>query len=122
MSTKTIRMTDGTDTILPESAESGPSYCKMADGTLIQWGWISNIDFSTKRQFAVSYNLSIPFVNSSYFVSTNLNDSIRGHSTGMPNIVDARPETASRFQIMCTVNQNYDSKNTAYWIAIGRWK
>ena len=33
-----IQIKDGSTDVLPVAEESGSNYCKMPDGTLIQWG------------------------------------------------------------------------------------
>ena len=118
MSTKTIKLSDGTDTLLPESAVSGTNYCKMADGTLIQWGYKSGILINSDAEVGQEINFPIPF-NSSNNV-----------------LVCVTPQTAlvKNFQTTVTAIKNtsfevyvYSSYSTAAnltvgWIAIGRWK
>jgi len=117
MATKSIRLGDGTDTFLPESAvstsfatgNSGTGYSKMADGTLICWGTLQNVTAArTEITYPVSFS-AYPTVVA---------------STGAGNIrTPIYVETVDRAKFSI---YRYDGGSTSgiwlRWIAIGRWK
>lgn len=111
MSTKTIKLSDGTDTLLPESAVSGSNYCKMADGTLIQWG--------TKTIPANASNaailFSIPFVGS-YSISITGN-----YSNSRALMFATASEDGNGFTAYKGVS-DLSYAQLIRWLCIGRWK
>lgn len=110
MANKSIRLTDGTDTLYPESAVSGSRYCKMADGTLIQWGLVEIPANSNNK--AVSF--PVAFVDTGYGISC------------VPNYV-VTSVTIQYGGTSTTGVTIYRLPSNQYaqpvkWIAIGRWK
>jgi len=118
MSTKTIRLTDGTDTILPESAESGSNYCKMADGTLIQWGRVSEYHQVTQGVFEIfDVTLTIPYIDGNYTVTVSgRNDTSDNYNGNFSAMI----LTENTFKVFAKRNTVY--ANSVKWQAIGRWK
>ena len=117
MATKSIRLTDGTDTFLPEAAESGSGYCKFADGTLIQYGVGSTGAITGGNTIQQTLTFPYAFANIPYASIT----------LGTTAISDG-----SRMCTMTNISRTgatvvvYDKLGTAgmgyYWLAIGRWK
>lgn len=119
--TKSIRMYSGGAIRLPESAISSDGICKMADGTLIQWGtetatisvttawgsWFygSFPDITFQEAFKARPAISMARVSGqSLLVDGSPNVS------SIHNIYVYRPETATNIDVSIS------------WIAFGRWK
>lgn len=108
MATKSIRLSDGTDTLLPESAESSGTYCKMADGTLICYGTLA----IPVGSYVATVTLPKSFTNINYKVAvcaleSGITCNISGTKYTGAFTLGRAPNTAV---------SNFD------WIAIGRWK
>ena len=116
MATKSIRLSDGTDTFLPESAESDSGYCKFADGTLICFG---EETFQTTANAVTQQAVTFPkaFVSSPKMFALGVTGSPQTFRTGVHNI----PTTTGG---IVNVSSAYSSaaRITVYWLAIGRWK
>lgn len=112
MANKSIRLSDGTDTLLPESAtsikNSFGSLVKCADGTLIQYGTLT----INSGSYVGTVGLPTSFVDNTYIVA------VCSYETGIvSNLSGAK--TVSSFTLGRTPNtaaSHFD------WIAIGRWK
>lgn len=109
-------------------ATGGSGYCKMPDGTLIQWGVatldvtnaLTQIASSGVYQGTASLSFPIAFASASYYLSGIVKYSTGyqvpcGFSANTPAIADiriydfyARPASSSEYKL--------------YWFAIGRWK
>ena len=88
---------------------SGNGYCKMGDGTLIQWGEQNTIGLTN------SVSLSKAFKDTSYTVlATPISNS---NSAG--NITNIGNNSTTNFVV--GVNNN-SIVSSFHWIAIGRWK
>lgn len=114
MATKSIRLTDGTDILLPESAvsttfsgSSGTGYTKMADGTLICWGTLAN-------QTEDNVTITFPIGFSAY---PTVVASTGAGSVRTPIYVEQVDQT--KFVIHRATS---GSNIWLRWIAIGRWK
>lgn len=90
------------NSVFPVSAKSASDYCKLPDGTLIQWGNGSGTTYT--------HTYTVPFVS-----KPNVIVSPRG-SQHQVNY-DANTSTTN------ILNINISQDSTAYfdWIAIGRW-
>lgn len=108
MATKSIRLSDGTDTLLPESAESSGTYCKMADGTLVCYGTLT----IPSGSYVATVTLPKPFANTSYKIAVCALES--GLTCNISGAKNTGGFTLGR--IPNTAASNFD------WIAIGRWK
>ena len=93
-----------TSTITQTMNESSSSYCKMPDGTLIQWGKESSASTGNR-----TITMPTAFVDTNYCVA-GANDS--GTSAIFQIAV------SSRTAFMVYVNANTRLR----WIAVGRWK
>lgn len=106
-------------------AESSTNYCKMADGTLIQWGEASDVTVSMTQSDALyvqryTINLPIAFYNGRYYASASFQYSTGyGFACGVPY----SGRTASSFAVdfMETTNRS-GNKGRYIWFAVGRWK
>lgn len=96
----------------------GSYYCKLPDGTLIQWG--KYLNYKASDGFVI--NFSIPFVDSSYSIAY----SIYWYTTNYHLIFwNEKPES-----IEVIGKYNDPSENAlppeatigGVWTAIGRWK
>lgn len=103
-----------TGSIKKVSNDSTSGYCKMADGTLIQWG--AGSVASTKGQFSrQSVSFAVPFttVYPDMFVTGLTED------TTMVCTVSNRTATGAQISI----HQNSSTRTIYFsWLAIGRWK
>ena len=106
-------------------AESGTGYCKMADGTLIQWGEASNVTVSMTQSDALyvqRYTITLPisFYNARYFASASFQYSTGyGFACGVP--YSGRSTTSFAVDFMETTNRSGNA-GRYIWFAIGRWK
>lgn len=100
--------------------ESSSGYCKLPEGTLIQWGQAGGYDGVTEKNFSVT--MSYAFVDTTYVVSVT-------NSLGTISTIgsyDQRINTVVRVSTTeFTVHQrvlNGNPVNQFHWLAIGRWK
>ena len=102
---------------------SDNGYCKMPDGTLIQWGKINNGDNSTPGA-AVIY-LSQPFVDGNFSITANINYQTiyEGFNTYLITQAISNVACAIYFrQISSPSTSITDTNAQAQWVAMGRWK
>lgn len=92
------------------SASGGSGYCKMPDGTLIEWGAATVASGS----FTGSFSLPVPLyrIQDSSITLTPL-------QTGTDFNVNYADSSNSEIKFGRTPNT---SASTYYWIACGRWK
>lgn len=104
-----------------DKSNSGSAYCKMSDGTLIQWGR-TNVKTdgtttdgtpwqhtgSTTENFAISF-ISVPVMVANVYESA-------GYWTASVSSIGA---TVYRISLGGYMN---NIEKTVLWIAIGRWK
>lgn len=108
-----------TGTVKQVTNNSGSGYCKMPDGTLIQWGTVSNFKSGDKVLFPIrfhdnTYRVSItPNYNTSTTIQCTYGVTGGGKYTDGFTIYawDTVTNTAST-----------QSNLVVDWIAIGRWK
>lgn len=116
MATKSIRLSDGADTLLPESAVSSSNYCKMADGTLIQWGYESGKSNGSEIDFPIAFVTNTPEVMIAGYYNS---------ASTIRCIFSANP-ALTKFTIYAfdsTTGATSTSTGLQFrWIAIGRWK
>lgn len=122
MSTQTISLTDSNNNkLLPESAESGNGYCKLADGTLICWGSITipaSESVGTQKvqtQFPIRFNAT-PKATVSF--ADNPNTTFNYFDFIM---VDYQQISASTMAIAVN-RKRIEYSWYASYLAIGRWK
>lgn len=95
---------------------SDSNYCKMPDGTLIQWG-IANV-YTVGTTKDVQVTMPIPFT-STYTVVAN--GQVGSDTTNYEVIIVIQPNSASQFTAhIRNTTSNYTRQ--IYWLAIGRWK
>lgn len=104
--------------------DSGNSYCKMPDGTLIQWGY-SNPTYANANIALSSVTFPIAFI-AQPVVSLTVGDS-QNTQQELPANAKIRSITASKFDISYQDPAgNFQSDGSyikpIYWLAIGRWK
>ena len=103
-----------TGTVKKVTNDSGTGYCKMPDGTLIQWGSSSIVT----KQNAVVENIityPIPFYDANMAIAVDKLTS----ATSCVITANAFNNTTMTIAVYDTVNNT-----TRYftWLAIGRWK
>lgn len=118
MATKSIRLSDGTDTLLPESAVSASGYQKNADGTLIQWGFQSGIVTPASGTASATVNFAVQF-NVNYIVSV-----VAVPETQLAQYFRSTVSGISPTAFVINTHSTYTSSAslTVRWLAIGRWK
>lgn len=115
MATKSIRMSDGSNTLLPESATSANGYQKCADGTLIQWGFpAQNVSAGDTITYTITFSQT--FIATPTVVVSSL-----AHA---PAVFNVSVENVLTNQFDARIRNNYNQALVASipWIAIGRWK
>lgn len=127
MANKSIRMSDGTDTLYPESAVYGSnangSYVKFADGTLIQNGSIaptltlSQIGSSGIYSTTTTVTFPLAFADAKFYAYGTSR-----YGTGHAVPIGAIQSGAGYMTL--TVYDFYARSGsiTVNWCAIGRWK
>ena len=107
-----------TETIAQTWTNGASSYCKMPDGTMIQWGSATN----TAEGFA-SVTYPQEFINTSvYAVAT---PKYGGGGGGLNCRVITQANKANiivYFRNLTDTSVQTDTNQTAVWIAVGRWK
>jgi hypothetical protein len=101
--------------------ESGTSYCKMPDGTLMCWGVTKmpsdgTLKISFPKAFVVSGGLSYSFTCSWFSVNGNVSGEIGTQKT-FNKAADSIYVTIAGSMPTAFVDRLYVS-----WVAIGRWK
>ena len=98
---------------------SGIGWLKKADGTLIQWGKVSEISFTAEIMVSDDVDMPISFADTNYVVIatgfTALDDA---------NIfrIGANPNTVSKFDWAMAALEAITVADMQFsWIAIGRW-
>ena len=112
-------MAQGTITkVIPTSGGSNPYYCKLPDGTMIQWGSIGEYSSGATKTYTIT--LSEAFVNTAYYVVANgayFSDASSYEGT----VCTVKITDTTHFDIhLRNVTSSYT--NALRWIAIGRWK
>lgn len=105
-------------TIVNTAVTGGAGYCKMPDGTLIQWGSVIN----TNVGYA-SVTFPVAFVNDNFIFSASPR-----YSSAYPQI-DYRTVSQKTSYSVGVINfkplsstGSYTTAAIADWLAIGRWK
>lgn len=119
MATKSIRLSDGTNTLLPESATSegqyNLGYQKNADGTLIAYGTVvTNGNIPANTSTAVSVSFPIEFSKTPVVTITVATASPHTKSIGIDNV--------AKTGFDAVFYSTSSSSIGAYWQAMGRWK
>ena len=92
------------------SAVSNGGYCKMGDGTLIQWGSVT----VAAGAYVATISFPVEFVD-----RTQLSIQVTPLQSGTDWNVNYANTTTTKSSIGRTPNTGSD---TYYWLAIGRWK
>lgn len=97
--------------------DSGTLYCKMPDGTLIQWGVDGGYQSTKRRDFTI--NFPIPFLNVNYVVSAA--SQFASEANPYECLITVKRVSGEQC-ILHQVNATDVYCNALMWIAIGRWK
>lgn len=97
---------------------SGSNYCKMPDGTLIQWGVIGGYQSAKRRDLTVNFPIS--FLNTDAY-QVFVTSMFSSESTPYECLGIVKHVSASQC-IIHQVNATDNYSNTIAWLAIGRWK
>ena len=102
--------------------DSGAGYCRMPDGTLIQWGRKTGISFNNEANVEVS--VTMPYA----FIDTNYDVIITPTTTGVLNYLfrlGAFPSTTDTFLFDLVSGDGSPitiTGRSVSWLAVGRWK
>lgn len=122
MSTQTIRLSDGTNTLLPEAAESGTGYVKFADGTLMQWGTYIKTDATGTGSNSVTISFPITFY-SLYYSACQLRGYLDSASFNKYRIITlTRNVSGMTVRVINDTGEESTVTMNLDWFAIGRWK
>lgn len=117
MATQSIRLSDGTNTLLPESATSTSNYQKNADGTLLCWGQVAsggkeaNATAKIDITFPVAFS-SNPKIFASIYTAAPANKAVG---------IDTPSTTGFTLCFYSTAAMTAPGQ-ALWWLAIGRWK
>ena len=106
-------------TIKQVTNNSGSNYCKMPDGTLIQWGELRN--GSNGAEFV---NFPVPFVDANYTAVASIKRVGSQYAyarIGSVQILDKNRAVIYLIQYN-SIAAFTDTDTFSEWIAIGRWK
>lgn len=105
-----------TDTIKKVSNDSENNYCKMPDGTLIQWGNTSLATAASSRE-SIALNFQLAFIDTPRVVASPSNST-------RPDLYFANIRSIASDHFTLYVYNGYSSQISipVDWIAIGRWK
>lgn len=116
---KIVQMSDGDGNVYPVSNASGTNYCKMPDGTLIQWG-VKSVTTVAVSGGSFQYSSNAEWVTfpiaytTAPFVATNIKEASAYWSSSASAI------NATNFRV--SAGGNMAVTKDVYWVAIGRWK
>lgn len=117
MATKSIRLSDGTDTLLPECAVSGTYSCKMADGTLMQWGVAGA--YTSANRSNVQVTMPIAYTDTNYIIVAS--GEFSSDENNYEVTCTTRVDNTTKFTIHIRNNSaNYIRQFK--WFTVGRWK
>lgn len=123
MATKTIKLSNGTDTFLPESATSGIGLQKCADGTLIQWGRSEqSVNFSSQWSGNGYYGASSSIAFWETFVGDNPSVTVTVASSTSAVIIGAPVNRTHITSIYAWRPASGTQTIIFSWVAVGRWK
>ena len=115
-----------TGTIKQTANNSENGYCKMPDGTLLQWGiqTVTSGTFTASGEMyflATSISFPLPFINNASFVSGS---SKVGSSVELAFGVTSASETTATVRNMSTqaIALSSSIPLVIRWFAVGRWK
>ena len=108
-------MSDGTDTLLPESAASGTGYQKCADGTLIQWGNVQITISAADTVVEESVTFPLAFIDGEHADFAN---PLAAASSTIQCQVVKRNSTS----LTINIKRSTATDTWVSWLAIGRWK
>lgn len=94
--------------LIPMTNSSSQGYCKMGDGTLLQWGYTSVSALTTP------VDMPLDFKDTTYYVQITL----IANSNTATNVTAVTTLSTQRFSFGVNTNPS----GGAYWLAIGRWK
>lgn len=115
-----------TGTIKQSANDSGNGYCKMPDGTLLQWGTatITSGTFTANGAMyflATSVSFHLPFINSASFVSGSSKvGSAVELAFGVAGVTETTATVRNMFTQAITLSSSVPL--VIRWFAIGRWK
>lgn len=96
---------------------SGAGFCKMPDGTMIQWGSGGSYASASSRDTTITMPYS--FVDTNYLVITN------GEYANDPSVYEVIHTVKYVSVSQFTVHQKNPTSNYLQrfrWLAVGRWK
>lgn len=101
-----------------EPNESAIGYCKMPDGTLIQWGTFT--ENMTNGQLAITRAFPVAFVDTNYHVAAC---NVTSSATYVCSFAfTATATTACTMLFALPLAQTYTGGANFSWMAVGRWK
>ena len=99
---------------------SGDGYCKMPDGTLIQWGNVTGISFNNQNIVSGNFTFDIPFVAQGEvkIFGTCAESSVADYifRVGISCSATQANWTLASLNTISVNNRQFN------WFAIGRWK
>ena len=102
--------------------ESGNGYIKNSDGTMIQWGSVSGVSFSSQNMVSGTKTMSKPFSSTNYTVILSaVNTGVNAYLFRL----GASPSTADTFNWVLGSgdSSNITINNRGFtYVAYGRWK
>ena len=99
-------------------AEEGIDYCKMPDGTLIQWGPVG--EYHSGSTYTYTITLTQAFSSSSYYVTAT--GAYFSDATSYEGVIcTVKIVSKTSFEIHVR-NATANYTNALRWIAVGRWK
>lgn len=116
-----------TGTITQVSNDSGTGYCKMADGTMLQWGTY-NLTSGTMSQYGALYGVAATIVFPIAFNNANIVVTGSSKYGNQPEMAFGMTSTITSAQVIVRLwdvaSRAISSTNpfVVKWQAVGRWK
>ena len=103
-------------------SQTGIHWCKMPDGTLIQWGKLTGINFSNATMVEGEISLPVSYNGTGYSVTANA-----ASTSNNDYIMRVACNASSANKFAWTMGSGSGSAITVNnrqinWIAVGRWK
>lgn len=109
------------------TAEEGNGYCKMPDGTLIQWGTFTTTSGGSTTSYGSIYILQLSFDFSISFIDTNyvVTGSAKfGTGAALPFGLEGGTTSSASIRVWDIATRTLSSSTplVVHWQAIGQWK
>lgn len=101
---------------ITNNSEDG--YCKMPDGTLIQWGSIGGYEEAKRKDYTITFPIAF---DTSYTYAMTANGRFFSDPNSYETVCTCKMVSATQ-AIVHVYNASTNYINAVFWVAVGRWK